>query len=156
MLLWLFILNRFQKWCTETVEPGHLIRSPISWPSNMLIKLSKQIGRVSPAGWLCNWGFYLMQPYLARAPIICLALSLSVIYIHTNTGECIRETALCVFLGWHTFSAVSLESDNKEPGAQMKQFSDTTIDINTNFQIVLRIWEFVAHGFPSSHFELTY
>lgn len=33
----------------ETVKHRHLIRSPISWPSDMLIKLPKQIARVSPA-----------------------------------------------------------------------------------------------------------
>lgn len=83
MLLWLFILNCFQKWRAETVEPDHLIRNPISWLSNRLIKLPKQIGRVSLADWLYNWGFYLMQPYLAKAPIIWL--SLSVCHIHTLT-----------------------------------------------------------------------
>lgn len=54
MLLWLFILNSFQKWRVETVEAGHLIRNPISWLSNRLIKLPIQIGRVSPADWLYN------------------------------------------------------------------------------------------------------
>lgn len=88
MLLWLFILNCFQKWRAETVEPGHLIRNPISWLSNRLIKLPKQIGRVSLADWLYNWGFYLMQPDLAKAPIIWLSLSLCHIHTLTNTeGE---------------------------------------------------------------------